>query len=338
MGIGYRTGATAINPGSGTTSRACNKPTGVASGDVLVAHVTNFSAGAGFASTGPAGWTKQIGLVYDGNFDITEIWTLVAGASEPASYTWTGWGPTDYADLSIDAYTGADNTTPVDVAAAGQTNATSTSPTSPSVTTVTDGAWVISGVFVGATSSITKPAALTQRENYDSGNGVADILQATHGASGTQAWTLGSTAISASTTIALRPAGGGPVALTGAAVAQAQATGSPTVFLQGASVAQASATATLAGTVQLIGAAVAQALAAASPTVLFTGAANGLASVTGTIVSLLPTGSVTAQAVVAGALVVGLTAAAVAQAQAIATLTGGLASAFESFLMMLGIG
>lgn len=94
---------------------ACNKPTGVASGDVLVAIVTtNDDTSLG----GPASWTKQVdkvaGTAGTDHFEVT-IWTKVAGGSEGASYTWTKSAGATASPMviTITAWQGVDNTTPV---------------------------------------------------------------------------------------------------------------------------------------------------------------------------------------------------------------------------------
>lgn len=272
---------------------------------------------------------------------------ITGQAGEALVYSLNGLG---YPDACLIEVSGCDTSSPVDVAPtfAASTGVGVSSLNTPAITPTAGQRLLVvagdggNGGALTITDNGTAAATWTTIAN-SSGTGQPFLLaysivtaDGSHNYSATynRAGAVGGAACGIA---AFKIASGGPVALTGAAVAQALATASPTVLFSGASAAQATATATLAGTVQLIGAAIAQALAAASPTVLLTGAANGVATVAGTIVALLPAGNATAQAVVAGALVVGLAGAAVAQAQAIATLTGGAANAIRQFLMLLGV-
>lgn len=197
MAIGYRAGATAIN------GAVCGKPAGTASGDVLVAHV--YCGSAAVTVTGPAGWVKQARAT-SGTIPVeATVWTLVAGGSEPTTYTWAATGG-NYTDVSIDGYTGVDNTTPMDAAAVIQANASSGAPVSPSITTATANAWAVLGMFVG-NATITAPAGTSQRENFDSSMGEADILEASAGPTGTFAWTVAAAQVTVTSTVALRPVG-----------------------------------------------------------------------------------------------------------------------------------
>lgn len=111
---GSTTNATNANVAA-SGSLACNKPTGVVSGDVLVAIVTtNDDTSLG----GPSGWTKQLdqvaGVAGTDHFEVT-IWTKVAGGSEGATYSWTKSAGATASPMviSITAWIGVDNTTPV---------------------------------------------------------------------------------------------------------------------------------------------------------------------------------------------------------------------------------
>lgn len=111
---GSTTNATNANVAA-SGSLACNKPTGVVSGDVLVAIVTtNDDTSLG----GPSGWTKQIdqvaGVAGTDHFEVT-IWTKVAGGSEGSTYTWTKSAGATASPMviTITAWIGVDNTTPV---------------------------------------------------------------------------------------------------------------------------------------------------------------------------------------------------------------------------------
>lgn len=100
--------ATTATAASGTSVTA-NKPTGVVSGDLLLAVFTNNNQ----TVTRPSGWTQ---LFYTsastGNSWSTGVYYKVAGASEPSSYTFSV--PSAFPlVLSITAWSGVDNTTPI---------------------------------------------------------------------------------------------------------------------------------------------------------------------------------------------------------------------------------
>lgn len=84
----FQTIASSTGEGSGT-ARTCNAPAGIVAGDLLIASISHVhdSNGAGRAIAPPAGWTQLFFIEHD--FSIYYIWTRVAGASEPATYTFT---------------------------------------------------------------------------------------------------------------------------------------------------------------------------------------------------------------------------------------------------------
>lgn len=74
-----------------TTTLSINKPTGTESGMILVAVLASGAAG-GVTWTGDSGWTE----IYDkGSLPNLRVAYLVAGGSEPASYTFTISGSTN---------------------------------------------------------------------------------------------------------------------------------------------------------------------------------------------------------------------------------------------------
>lgn len=134
----------------------------------------------------------------------------MVGASEPSSYTWTlstgaKWG------AGVTAYRGVDNTTPLDssVVTAVDTTYTATSITLPSITTASNGALLIGGVGLDATSpGISPPDGWTQRWQAAGGQiaELADLTQATAGDSGTARWTLTTARALGAWRTALKPA------------------------------------------------------------------------------------------------------------------------------------
>jgi hypothetical protein len=128
--------ATTATAASGTSVTA-NKPTGVVSGDLLLAVFTNNNQ----TVTRPSGWTQ---LFYTsastGNSWSTGVYYKVAGASEPSSYTFSV--PSAFPlVLSITAWSGVDNTTPIGTQFADTASGSVSEPhTGPAKTvTITDG-------------------------------------------------------------------------------------------------------------------------------------------------------------------------------------------------------
>jgi hypothetical protein len=152
MAVTYRSGSS--NQGSLDTI-VLNKPAGVVAGDVLWAVIIANSA----AITAPTGWVQQATGTTPTNAFLVSAFTRVVdgGANDGATYTFTCTGSTA-TDGIIDAYIGANNTTPMDVAATVATGAVATV-TWPNISTVTNNAWHLASV--GDTVSTTPPPAPT---------------------------------------------------------------------------------------------------------------------------------------------------------------------------------
>ncbi len=102
----YQSSQTASGAG---TSIAVSAPASIASGDYLLAHIATSSAGT--ISTPPTGW-NLITTVTSSGGNLTYVYGLVAGASEPASYTWTVAASVNYSG-AISRFTGVDVQAPV---------------------------------------------------------------------------------------------------------------------------------------------------------------------------------------------------------------------------------
>ena len=104
----------------------------------------------------------------------------------------------------------------MDVTAAGQVNASSTTGTAPSVTTVTAAAWGVCFFGFMAGDTFTDAAPLVHRQsgnfitgqNFDVSADGADFPQASAGATGTHTTTGSLAAINIGVTAALRPTAG----------------------------------------------------------------------------------------------------------------------------------
>jgi PKD repeat protein len=192
------------------TSVTVNRPAGVATGDVLIAHINVNNAAA--LTSAPAGWAPVVDpLSINARATVFAYYKVVSdAAAEPASYTWP-MSAAETWNAGMTAYRGVDTETPFDTAAATASNpvTAATSLTVPGVTTTTEGAMVVGGVGVNnAIATVTQPAGWT--ESWESSS--AQVAELAHravpsaGATGDATWTFGSTVTSAGWVRALRPA------------------------------------------------------------------------------------------------------------------------------------
>lgn len=182
MAITYQTNATVNNPGPGSTSKTCNAPSGVVANDLLIGFVEVGSVTASI--TPPSGWTQRSSL--QDRFDTSAVFSLVAGGSEPSSYTWT-LAAAAYTDIAILRYNGGDATTPYDTSST-KTNTSTTTPTTNSIVTARNGN-LVTTFFADLNSAIgttTPPTGMTERVKWDNAQVVNDVVQASAGATGVE--------------------------------------------------------------------------------------------------------------------------------------------------------
>jgi len=180
--ISFVAPSSAATSGGGATSLVIAKPTGVVSGQVMVATVTATGTGA---LTAPSGWA----VVKDTTLSATMrqiAYYRVAGGSEPASYSWS-LGTTRQASGGIADYSGVNNTAPID-ASTGTTGASGNATIS-SVTTSAANDMVIGTVAFATATTVTPDASMTER--YDKASPsttteAADFIQAAAGATATK--------------------------------------------------------------------------------------------------------------------------------------------------------
>jgi hypothetical protein len=134
-----------------STSITLSAPVGSAANDVLLAH---FKSDVAVAPTAPAGWTLDATSVgtLGNSWVFRAVWT--AGLSHIFTVSNTG----SYIAHER-GYIGVDNTTPDDATPTQQNNASSTTGTAPSITTVTDNAWWVA--FFGFADAVTTFSTFT---------------------------------------------------------------------------------------------------------------------------------------------------------------------------------
>ncbi len=191
-----------------TSSLSVPRPSGVVTGDLLVATIA--LRGSPTINT-PSGWT----LVRTQNAGTTmrqAVFYKVATASEPVSYPWSFSSSTSSATGAILRYEGASIATPVDVSSS-QSNGSSRSITAPAVTTSGPNTLLV-GFFGIANGSSFTPATgmLEQTETVQpSGSNkiaieIADQVLPLQGGTGQRVARASSSAVNIGQLIALRPA------------------------------------------------------------------------------------------------------------------------------------
>lgn len=185
--VAYRAASSGLLVGTGTLTVA--RPAGVAVNDVLILAV----AVRPIASTITpldAGWTlirrMDNGTANANSLAIYSKAITNLGA-EPANYTFTIGGGATHATGGIRAFSGVDNTNPVDVEN-GQNTASAANHSTPTITTTVANTFVLP-TFSYASAGAWAPVTAGQTERFDirSPAGANDVGQTTSGTTRTQA-------------------------------------------------------------------------------------------------------------------------------------------------------
>lgn len=159
---------------SGTTDVVVTKPSGTVAGDYLLGFMSLGSSGGGGASMiGPSGWTfLGVGGV-DGNTGNLAVWELVAGASEPSTYTFGKGGITGNATAAILGFSNPD-AAPVDAGPVfNDSTTTGTSQVATGVTSTRTNDILVcafaSNSGGGTAGSYTPPSGMTERTDAAQG-------------------------------------------------------------------------------------------------------------------------------------------------------------------------
>lgn len=212
---------TATTATSTNTNITLNKPTGVVAGDLMLVNI----AKGGNNTNAPvlAGWTLINGVSLGGGGGVQRYGAVlykIAGAAEPASYTFALGTGTDSASGGIIAFSGVDGATPFDVTPGTiSVQASQTGVVATGLTTVTaNAAIVMFGQAAGNNPtwnngawSTTNPGGLT--ELFDVGQGTGDqssagaawAIKPNAGATGNGTATLSAAERNGGLLIALRP-------------------------------------------------------------------------------------------------------------------------------------
>jgi hypothetical protein len=209
----FRSAATA-QTGSGASSLVISVPSGVVAGDVMIAAV---DAEGSTAITPPGGWSSTGLFAGTTNYGYSGVYFRVAGSSEPSSYSWS-LGTSRKAVGKITAYTGVENSAPIEVTATTAGGLTGTSDSAPSITTTVANTTVLmefaalnslgSFTITPPTGTNTRASAFTSGAGSVVGAEVQDFVQATAGATGTKTFKPSASISWGAITIALKPGTG----------------------------------------------------------------------------------------------------------------------------------
>lgn len=225
----YRSASSDIRGTSTNTVAA--KPSGVVSGDLLIA-IHGSDRGSSYSSmTAPSGWASE-GQSTQSNAGFVKVWSKIAGGSEPSSYTFPDDTGADAALIIIAVQAGTfDPTTPLAAISFGGSNSSSTSHVAPSVTGVTDGLLVcgfFGGAGANATRTYTPPSGMTERAECSANLWVvseaATAGLASNSATGTKTATCSASVASVTVSIVVAPASV-PQSLTLPGIPSAEAVG-----------------------------------------------------------------------------------------------------------------
>ena len=164
--IAYRS-STSKNLNDTASSIVVNKPAGVIEGDVLIASIA--VRPETLTVTPPSGWT----LVVRQNNSIATvnavlIYSKVAGASEPSTYTWSFSVGSTGSVGSISAFTGVDLTDPINTYGSFADTIASYSIVAPSITTTVDGAMILTTHVTSSSNDWTPPSGMTEMTDASS--------------------------------------------------------------------------------------------------------------------------------------------------------------------------
>ncbi len=172
-----------------------NKPTGTVQNNIMIAAIAVRPDTA--TITAPSGWTL---VRKDTNSsaipDQINTYSKAAGASEPASYSWTISANTGAAG-GILSFSGVNTASPIDVSGGQQVTGTTTSMAAPSVNTTEVNAMLVTSYCVTSSgtagSAWTSPTGMTEAVDVSTSSGSAGeslgidyVVQIAAGATGTK--------------------------------------------------------------------------------------------------------------------------------------------------------
>lgn len=171
--IGFRSAASAA--GGTNSSLTITKPTGTVSGDVLVAAIA--IRPETLTITPPSGWSLVLSQANTNTqANAVAVYTKVAGASEPTSYTWSFSAGSTGSSGGIAAFTGVDSVTPVNVSGGATTGVSaSVSVNAPSVTTTVANTMLVTVHADSNANTWAPPSGMTEAFDTSSVTPINDV-------------------------------------------------------------------------------------------------------------------------------------------------------------------
>ena len=163
--IAFRAATNKTSVGASVSSLVINKPSGVVSGDVMLAAIVTGNVDVGAITC--AGWT-QVRQIDDGLRMV--IFRKTAGGSEPANYTFS-WGTARKAVGGIVAFSGVNGTTPIQAEnGVDETGTGVTIHTTPTIATTGSATWLVSMFAdVKSTGSTWSATGVNERVDVQAG-------------------------------------------------------------------------------------------------------------------------------------------------------------------------
>ena len=203
MAIAFRASSAAgAATSSQVTSETVTIPAAVLAGDVIVIHAVQvpISSTVGVltvTSTGTTPVAQGSQATASETLPATVaggIWTIIASSSDAGKVITVASTTTGFISVAIAAYTGVDNTTPVDVVqGAATTGGNTASLACPSLTTGYAGDWALyCGGGAGEGGNLTPPSGSTSRESvFTSGINVYAVIADGNGSAGASGTVIG---------------------------------------------------------------------------------------------------------------------------------------------------
>lgn len=189
------------------------KPTGVVANDVIVLFVNFVDVTGSSTIPTPTGFSVVGTNTVFNTHNTAAIFIKLATGAEGSTFTSTTSGGSGAQTWTWDvvAYSGCDTTTQQDATATAQTNTAITGLVSPSITSVTNGAQILTLYAYAGPNALTAPTSPVMTSQaattgVTDSTAICDYNQSTAGATGTLTATSTSPGASRCTTIALRPA------------------------------------------------------------------------------------------------------------------------------------
>lgn len=184
------------------TANVIDKPTGTASGHILLGVV---SATSTETINVPSGFTQIISYAETaiGSYKLAAFWKL-AGGSEPSTYTFSGSFGTISVGLST--WSGVDTTTPCPQSGGASGSFFGTTVTAPGFTTSRDNCAIIRIGSDNNNSTVTWDVPSSHTERYDGrGQALSNFIKTPAGATGTASMSMSGAGSPHCITLVLQP-------------------------------------------------------------------------------------------------------------------------------------